>query len=45
LQTVSDQELERAVEADMRQRRFAGPPTVEQRRPKSQETEVGMIRA
>src|SRR3954470_410804 len=45
LQPVSDQELERAVEADVRQRRRLAVVACKTRRPEFQKTIVGGVRA
>ncbi len=42
-QAVSDQEFERAIETDMRQRRDAGFGAFEQRRAEAQETIIGFL--
>src|ERR1700733_1702976 len=43
LQFVSDQELEGAVKADVRQRRAIRSLILEQRRPKPQKAKVGIV--
>jgi hypothetical protein len=43
LQFVSDQELQRAVKADVRQCRAVRPLMLELRRPKAQETKIGFF--
>ena len=44
LQPVSDQELQRAVEANVRQRGQAAISRLQERRPQAQETKVGVLR-